>query len=279
MKPPAPWQMPQNDVDRYACYGFDVPKNALKRQLTRITPKIDNETIVHHLLLLSAPTSQPAAPSPCDPLPPLDWRLLYAWAPGTPALELPQEAGYPIEEGETMHLVMQVHYSNLKKLPGQQDSSGVSLCTTEKLRPFDADIMAFGSVSFSLGPHQTTKLRCSSDLPGSSPMTFFQSWPHMHTLGVAFDGRVKRKDGSEEVLAETEFYSFYDQITYPKQVAVQPGDKVITTCTWDNPTSDIVPFGEATNQEMCFNFVSYYPRIASMNWILPSYLSDCQVIP
>ena len=279
MKPLAPWQMPQNEVDRYVCFGFDVPKEAAKRQLIRVTPQIDNESIVHHLLLLSAPTAQPTQPTPCAALPPLDWRLLYAWAPGTPPLELPPEAGYPIKGEETVHLVLQVHYSNLKKLAGQVDNSGVSLCVTGQLRPFDADIMAFGSVNFSLGPHQTTKLRCTSDVPTSTKMTFFQSWPHMHTFGVAFDSRLKRASGVEEVLASTDAYSFYDQVTYPTNVVAEAGDKVVTTCVWNNPTSDIVPFGEATSEEMCFNFISYYPRNTDWSWILPSYLADCQVIP
>ncbi|MCS6902170.1 MAG: hypothetical protein RMJ98_06165 [Myxococcales bacterium] len=279
MKPAMPWQMPPNEVDRYVCFGFDVPTTVEKRQLIRVTPLIDNDTIVHHMLLLSAPNSQPTQPASCAALPPLDWRLLYAWAPGVPPLELPTEAGYPVEGGETMHLVLQMHYSNLKQLAGQKDSSGVSLCMAGQLRPFDADILAFGSVNFSLGPHQTTKLRCISDVPTNSKMTFFQAWPHMHTLGVAFDSRLKRTSGAEEVLASTDNYNFYDQVTYPVNVVAEAGDKVVTTCVWNNPTSEIIPFGEATSEEMCFNFLSYYPRNPDLNWIFPSFLADCKVIP
>lgn len=93
--PSSPWQMPQNEIDQYACFGFDVPVEAFKRQVVAITPKIANETIVHHLLLLSAPEAQPSTPQPCASLPPFDWRLLYAWAPGTPSSSCPPRPATP----------------------------------------------------------------------------------------------------------------------------------------------------------------------------------------
>ena len=38
-----------------------------------------------------------------------------------------------------------------------------------------------------------------------------------------------------------------------------PGDSVRTTCTYDNPGSIPVTFGENTENEMCFDFVLAYP--------------------
>ena len=40
---------------------------------------------------------------------------------------------------------------------------------------------------------------------------------------------------------------------------LRPGDKVITSCTYENDTFDPVVFGENTGNEMCFNYVMYYP--------------------
>lgn len=40
---------------------------------------------------------------------------------------------------------------------------------------------------------------------------------------------------------------------------LQTGDRVTTTCTYQNNTSKTVTFGENTGNEMCFNLVVYYP--------------------
>jgi len=40
---------------------------------------------------------------------------------------------------------------------------------------------------------------------------------------------------------------------------LNPGDTVITTCIYDNTTDRAVTFGENTQNEMCFNFATYYP--------------------
>ena len=43
------------------------------------------------------------------------------------------------------------------------------------------------------------------------------------------------------------------------EIVVQPGDKLHSTCVFDNPGSQSVGFGEGTGDEMCFNFVLAYP--------------------
>ncbi len=50
------------------------------------------------------------------------------------------------------------------------------------------------------------------------------------------------------------------------------GDSIRTRCTWNNTTSSPAGFGENTSDEMCFNFISYYPRIESglWSWLAPS---------
>jgi hypothetical protein len=280
--PTSPWEMPQDSDDQYACYGFDVPASDVKRQITTIAPKIDNDTIVHHLLVMLADESQPSAPTPCSALLPSQWKLLYAWGPGTPAHQLPPEAGFPIEKGETAHVVMQVHYSNLTHKAGQSDKSGIQLCSTTELRPNDADVMALGSISFNIPAHAKKTIDCetiTSPLAAALPITVFQAWPHMHLLGSAISSKVVHPDGTETPLGGTESYSFYNQITYPVNTVVGPKDRLFTSCSWENTGNSSVSFGEETQSEMCFNFLSYYPKINSSqwNWLVPaSLLAQCK---
>lgn len=47
----------------------------------------------------------------------------------------------------------------------------------------------------------------------------------------------------------------------PEPFVSQPGDEVRTICGFTTATRNKTTFfGEATNDEMCFGFVTYYPR-------------------
>lgn len=277
--PPEPFEMPADQDDLYVCFGVEAPSD-VARHITAIAPMIDNDTIIHHMLLLQAPEAVSAQGEPCDFVN-LDWKLIYAWGPGTPALELPEAAGFPIGPDEPGHFVLQMHYSNLLGLEGETDASAIGLCTTTELREFAADIAAFGGTSFTIDPNSDMTLDCNVDVVGALddffPVTIFQSWPHMHQLGRGLQGHVEKADGTIVPLADVPNYDFDYQITYPVNVTLDVGDTVHTSCTWENTTGSPVGFGEATNEEMCFNFVSYYPRVEfpQWHWLLPSYSATC----
>lgn len=203
--------------------------------------------------------------------------------PGTPPHVLPDEAGFPIDAGETVHFVLQIHYNNLGGLAGETDQSGIDLCTTESLRPHDADIMALGGIfNDTIPPMSTATASCSLPIPAQVdpffPVTIFQSWPHMHVSGKALHSWIENGDGTTP-LVDVDDYDFNYQVTYPNDVQLKVGDTVRTTCTWQNTTASPKGFGEDTNDEMCFNFVSYYPRIESSfwQWLLPAYSASCSM--
>jgi Copper type II ascorbate-dependent monooxygenase, C-terminal domain/Copper type II ascorbate-dependent monooxygenase, N-terminal domain len=278
-----PFEMPATSTDEQVCFGIDFPASADKRHITAILPKIDNDTIIHHILLLQSPTAVSSDPQPCG-FTNVDWKLLYAWGPGTPAHVLPSAAGFPMDADTEQHFVLQVHYNNLQGLSGQMDQSGVDLCTTTDLREHDADIMAFGSTGFDgIVPMATSELDCTTPLPSLVdpyfPVTIFQSWPHMHQIGAGLTSVIEHGDGSTTELANVPNYDFNFQLTYDNDAVLDVGDTVRTVCTWDNNTAQTVGFGEDTADEMCFNFVSYYPRIDApvWSWLAPAQIASCNM--
>jgi hypothetical protein len=50
------------------------------------------------------------------------------------------------------------------------------------------------------------------------------------------------------------------------------GDTIKTTRKGQNPSGDTVSFGEGTADEMCFAFLTSYPKIqsSSFQWVLPA---------
>jgi hypothetical protein len=268
--------MPATPGEQYVCYGFDVTP-AAKRHVVALAPHIDNPTIVHHVLLFQADASVGTTPTACNGGGSAGWRLVSGWAPGGKSSVLPPEAGFP-EEGTT-HWVMQVHLNNAKGLANQSDGSGYDLCTTDQLRPNDADVLASGSTSFTIPARGSLTQTCSFAFTGiTTPLHVFSATPHMHLLGKSLVTNVLPSGGAAAQVVDLPNWDFQTQVAYPASNVVNPGDSIQTACTWDNPGDTSVSFGENTTDEMCFSFLAYYPKITSglFSWVTPSALATCQ---
>jgi len=276
LAPKTPWTMPTDSNDIYVCYGIDLPVSA-KRHVTAFIPKVDNTKIVHHVLVMQADSTVDPTPTPCSFGSISKWRMLYGWAPGGKAMELPPQAGFALEG--TTHLVVQVHYNNLKKLVGEKDSSGFGLCTTDKLRPNDADVLAFGSAKFTIPAKGKLDLVCRLPYSTLPPLHVIASFPHMHQLGKKISTVLHRKsDGSTIDLGTVPSWDFNTQLWFPlPDVLLTSGDNIETNCYWENPGDAPVSWGENTADEMCYSFTMYYPKVVlpAWSWSLPVYLSSC----
>jgi hypothetical protein len=274
IKAASPWSMPTTTDDIYTCFGVDVTTPS-KRHVIGMAPLIDNHTIVHHVLLYQADVSVSSTPAACSPSP--QWRIVYGWAPGGKPFELPPSAGFA-EEG-TVHYVVQIHYNNINHLPGQTDASGFDLCTTDQLRPNDADIMAFGTTNISIPAHATFDTTCN--LTASSQVGTLQvigASPHMHQLGTLITTvDLPGGTGTPVDLGSVPNWSFQNQSWAPISATINPGDVIRTRCAWMNTTNATVTYGPYTENEMCFGFVMYYPKITLPGWVwaAPTQLATC----
>jgi hypothetical protein len=284
LKATSPFTMQQGGpVDQYVCFGVDVNVTS-KRHVIGLAPKVDNKKILHHILLFQSTESYGGAPRPCEAFGSASWKLVAGWAPGGNNLELPQEAGFPEEKGTT-HWIVQLHYNNAQNLAGQVDQSGYELCTTDKLRPYDAGVVAFGSTKFEIPPRSTTTIRCDYRLPSSfDGVKMFNASPHMHTRGTAMSTeRLPGGTGAPETVFAQPAFSFENQANYPIKAQVAAGDVMRTRCTWKNPGDTTISFGEGTGDEMCFDFIGYYPNIPDrivfglpvFSWVTPSAFAKC----
>jgi hypothetical protein len=80
----------------------------------------------------------------------------------------------------------------------------------------------------------------------------------MHQLGVHAKLELTRA-GQGTALHDAPF-DFFDQRIYPlDDLEIRDGDVLTTTCSYENDTGRTVSFGQNSDDEMCFNFVTYYP--------------------
>jgi len=258
-------------ADNYVCYGFDTT-SAMKRHVIAGAARIDNTSVVHHVLLYQADKAVSGTPTPCGAGGGQGWRLVTGWAPGGKNFELPQEAGFA-EEAGTTHWALQIHYNNAGGLQNQFDESGYDLCTTDKLRPNDADIMATGTFDITIPPRSVTETTCEVAFPDTyGKINVISSWAHMHKLGRAQYAK-RIRSGQETILLDAPKYDFSTGAgANAVSVDLVGGDKIRTMCRWQNGSDSTVKFGEGTADEMCFAFLTYYPKITrtGFTWQAPA---------
>jgi hypothetical protein len=84
--------------------------------------------------------------------------------------------------------------------------------------------------------------------------------PHAHRTAKHMKFVVEKANGETIVMHDMPF-NFEEQTTYALKppVVIESGDRIITTCTYNNDTDRTITFGENTGNEMCFNFALYEP--------------------
>lgn len=213
-------------------------------QAIAFRPITDNRKVVHHWILYGP-----------------KHEFLTGWAPGKDNTVLPPDVGMHLAGGM---LTLNFHYNNVLGTQAEQDRSGIEICALkpEHFRKHTAAVhTGFSSFGFNIPARASdydVTAQCSATV--STPVTLFSANPHAHKLATHMKFSVLKASGERIVMYDGSF-NFEEQQAYPlnPMVVLETGDKVITTCTYDNTTDRAVRFGEDTDDEMCFNFAAYYP--------------------
>ncbi|XP_030623764.1 dopamine beta-hydroxylase [Chanos chanos] len=268
----------------YWCHIYelppDMPKNHIVMYEAVVTP--GNEAIVHHMEVFECSPSMDTVPQysgSCDSrMKPREINycrhVLAAWALGAQPFYYPPDAGLPMGgAGSSRFLRLEVHYHNPHLISGRRDSSGIRLFYTPSLRRYDAGIMELGLVytpvmavpprqsQFHLTGYCTAK--CTQTALPAGGIYIFASQLHTHLAGRAVRTVLVRGGREVEVVQEDKHFSTHYQIirTLRNRVNVLPGDVLVTKCTYnteDRTKATVGGFG--IMEEMCVNYVHYYPR-------------------
>jgi len=249
----------------YECFTFKSPLTE-PTQAIAWAPILDDERVVHHWILYRTPTPQvDGGAGPCNM--PGDAIFVSGWAPGGQNFLMPDDVGLELG-GPDDYFILQMHYHNAANYTDAVDRSGVALCTAEEPRPKTAGIVTLGSIGINI-PAGAEGHEVSGTCPSwitsylQEPLFAIASFPHMHQLGRSLSTVLLRggDEAAAETLVDVPAFNFENQAFYPQDpsMTIMPGDALRTTCTYDNPGAQNVFFGEATEDEMCFNFVMVYP--------------------
>jgi hypothetical protein len=239
-------QIPASPQETFPKVDFDAPWGDEVVQVINMRPLTDNRAMLHHWILYDK-----AGP------------FITGWAPGDEERRpLPSDVGLQVPSGKNS-MYLDMHYYNRSGQP-QQDESGVELCVVKgaNLRPNPAGVSrGLSQLAFRIptGAADYT-LRSQCTVRADRPVHLMTASPHAHRLARHMKFTVQKKDGTEIVMLDKPFL-FGEQASYPLEpdVVIESGDKVITECVMTNDTDHSVSFGESNDNEMCFNFASYYP--------------------
>ena len=239
-------------LDLYQCFVFEPPIDE-PRFARRFDMVIDESRVLHHLVLYrDTNKSSPDGNHRCGAVG-ADYDFLYAWAPGQDSFQFP-EGGLRIKPGD--RFVVQVHYNNGAAIEGVRDNSGVRIWHSAP-EGTEYGMLAPGPLSFQIPPGE--RIEIVGDCELSEKLTVLGGMPHMHGIGAGFRQEILRVDGTTEPFIELEGWSFESQLIFHTPAVFEPGDRLRTTCIFDNPSDVAVLAGPRSSDEMCFNFMYVTP--------------------
>ena len=280
----AKYTMPQGHASTSTCASAIDINLPTKRHITALAPRVDNKTILHHILLFQSPKAESTSPRRARRSARRRGSSSRAGRPAETTSSCRPRPASPRRRARRTGWCSSTTTTR-RTSRGQDDNSGYELCTTETLRPNDAGVLAFGSTNFTIPPRSTTTVNCDYTLPASfTDVKLFNASPHMHTRGAAMSTeRLAGGTGAPEIDLRQPNFTFENQANFPIKAEVAPGDVMRTRCTWKNPGDTTIAFGENTGDEMCFDFIGYYPNIPDktifglplFTWVTPSQSATC----
>jgi hypothetical protein len=179
--------------------------------------------------------------------------IIYAAGVGSEMLRMPAGVAMRLPAGQVLHLGLHLYNTSDQPLHGV---SGVEVIRVEPQDvEHEAELMLSGPLRLTIPPgRQVITHECEV----TEDQTVFAIFPHMHQLGVHMK-TTATIDGQATVVHDAE-YDFEEQYQLPiGPYDLGVGDTITTECTYQNPGTSNVGFGESSDTEMCFSIFFRYP--------------------
>jgi len=288
-----------NTVDEsqthYICEQYEYDVSSLTEDVYHLVKTeilLDNPALLHHAFVYICPEGTMSTDGDrvgegsysCYGSTENSCRRVGGWAVGGTGFCYPQQVGDELIIGGAEKLVvkLEAHYDNALGQP-QSDQSGMKLTLTPNLRPLVSNTVLLGmgtpDKDFVIPPqsedHVLTNI-CPSEVTSllDHPIYAFSFAPHMHNYGKTLYTEHWRCGVKIGEIGRIENYDFDNQQTYgiTEPAKILPGDALVTKCHYNTIGEDsIITGGEETRDEMCLDFVRYYPQPEGR----PTFLSSC----
>lgn len=242
------WDLPGGS-EEYRCVKKTVDQDIYVKSFGAINP-----VGTHHTVLTVGPPQGPDGIERCSAFD-NSIQQIYGSGVGTNEITFPEGIAVKIEAGT--QLFLNLHLFNTRP-DGITGTSGTRIIPVDESEvEHVAEVVLAGTLSLNIPPQQESTAVGNCRM--SDDYTLFSVLPHMHQMG-RHQKVIAESSIEGDVVLIDEPYDFDEQLIYdidPVQVAA--GDRVRVECTYENPTSQTVRWGDSSNQEMCFSGIFRYP--------------------
>lgn len=229
--------------ESYLCYATTFDEAVDIRRF-----EVDATLGVHHMVVARTLAPEPEGMAECDVLFRNTWVPMFGSGTSEAEIDAPDGAAYHVSAGE--QVVMQLHLLN---------TTPDAISNEIVVRAFEADpivelepigIYAFGTNQIELPPRMATDV--VNECTVERDVEAFAIFPHMHYLGLSMSLEVRDDTGTWNEVFRKDGWDFDQQEFVPQLLQLTPGTETRVTCSYDNPTDEMVGFGESSIDEMCF---------------------------
>ena len=207
----------------------------------------------HHTVVSISDSTEPDGDFPCD-AGRLSDEMIFASGVGTDDLVLPEGVAFKIPKGKRVLLNLHLYNTSGGEITGVSGTQ-VKVIDAADVKQ-EAEVIFAGSVLIAVPPLQDGG--STGTCTFNQDATVMSVWPHMHQYGTHMQVTHEASDG-EHVLHDGPFH-FEEQVNYPiAPQQVKAGEAVRVDCSYENPTSSTLSFGDSSDQEMCFAGLYRYP--------------------
>lgn len=251
-----PFAVPASGTLEYEYFIVD-PQYREAKWIEAIECRPGNRSVVHHINVFLLPPEIGESFQRDQ----LTNNLLWAWAPGVRALELPPGMARRVAAGTKF--VFQMHYTTVGKAQADLSRMAVRYADPESVRQ-EVEIALAVNNAFVLPP-RAGNTRVVAWYEFTRPGLLFAMHPHMHLRGKSFRFEAVYPDGSAEVLLDIPRFDFGWQYEYrlaePKQIPA--GTRICCLAHFDNSPANLlnpdpsaaVHWGDQTWDEMMIGYL------------------------
>lgn len=224
----------------------------------------------HHLIVYRDDVSAPHGPQPCKPFagaltPSASSSPIMITQQHSETITLPDGVAYSFAAKQKIRLEM--HFLNATDQPLDITANAVFYAAYPEQVRHEADFLFIGTPDINIGPGASPTITSYFSMPASlEGAKIYALTGHTHQLGTSVEISVAESATAPRasVYAPKPFsWSEPETKRHDPELVVPPGGGFEFSCSYRNPTSRTVKFGEATNDEMCFFWAYYYPSKGS----------------
>jgi hypothetical protein len=249
------WSLQAGQHDIYRCVRLTIPTDMY---ITDIEAQAPNGT--HHTVLsiVSQNVAGPDGDYDCS-VQTLGMVMLYASGVGTSPLNFPSGVGVKITGGTQIHLNLHLYNASDDALTGE---SAIWVKSQSTPTPMLAEMVFAGPLQLSIDAN-SMNFPVTGQCTINKPYSLFALWPHMHKHAI--HQKIDLIRGSQTTTLLDEDYQFTEQKYWPQtpEVQLQTNDKIRVECRYNNPTNAAIPWGDSSDEEMCFGGMYRYPAQGS----------------